>query len=74
MFHDIFPDLGRYSGAGEASNRGFRWRGWPNSYQNTGAQLDANDHCKRIVIKLNENDRNNWTKREVEAVLFMEGY
>lgn len=77
IFHDAYRNLGKYDGSGGTRPRGFRWSKWPNAYKSVNAQKDANDLCKRIVNVLNSNKedgRSNWTMREVEAVLFMEGY
>lgn len=77
QFARCFPALGRYAGAGGTRPRGFRWQGWPNAYKSVKAQHDANKLCKQIVSCLNvsgEDGRSNWTLREVEAILFMEGY
>ena len=57
--------------------RGLRSRGWPNAYGSWNAQLEANSLCLEIRNCLNdlkEDGRSTWTLREVEAVLFMEGY
>jgi len=56
--------------------RGYRFK-WRNAYRVCAAQLEANDLCRRIVARLNRpqpEDGAPWTLREVEAVLFMEGY
>lgn len=77
IFHSCFPSLGIFPGAGGTRPRGTRWAGWPDSDRSILAQLDANRLCKAIVRKLNdceEDHRSDWSLREVEAVLFMEGY
>jgi len=51
--------------------------GWPNAYKKWPAQLDANRLCLGIQKVLNKRrigGRTAWSLREVEAVLFMEGY
>jgi hypothetical protein len=76
-FHSAYPHLGTYPGSGGTRPRACRWSKWPNAYGVVNAQKDANDLCKRIVRVLNkqeEGERTDWTMREVEAVLFMEGY
>lgn len=78
-FRHHYPRLGLYGGTGGTRQRGYRaGSGWPVAYRSVPAQLEANDLCLRIQAKLNseegEDGRNNWTLREVEAVLFMEGY
>jgi len=75
-FQSAYPRLGHYPGPGGTRPRGYRAR-WPHAYRVVGAQLDANDLCGRIMARLNvlkEDGRKSWTLREVEAVLFMEGY
>lgn len=72
-----YPHLGLYQGAGGTRPRGYRWSKWPRADRNTNSQIDANDLCKRILKVLRstqEDGRDDWTMREVEAVLFMEGY
>jgi hypothetical protein len=76
-FQTHYPHLGLYNGTGGTRQRGCRSRQWPIAYKVVDAQYQANDLCKRIRDRLNalkENDRPSWTLREVEAVLFMEGY
>lgn len=76
-FHPCFPNLGSFPGAGGTRPRAHRWSGWPDAYRKVAAQMDANLLCKGIVNCLNdcsEDGRSNWNLREVEAVLFMEGY
>jgi hypothetical protein len=71
------PALGRYEGSGGTRPRGFRWKNWPRAYRVVAAQHQANKLCDSIVLylnKINEDGRSDWTLREVEAVLFMEGY
>lgn len=78
-FHKAFRNLGKFN-AGRGGTRVkeiFRWSGWPGSYGMCNAQTDANRLCHLIVQELNQSKeckRENWTLREVEAVLFMEGY
>jgi hypothetical protein len=77
VFHPCFPCLGIFPGAGGTRPRGTRWVGWPDSDRSIPAQLDANRLCTAIVGRLNdreEDGRSDWNLREVEAVLFMEGY
>lgn len=77
-FRHHYPNLGLYGGSGGTRPRGYRaGSGWPPAYEVIRAQLDANDLCIRIRDCLNsteEDGRSTWTLREVEAVLFMEGY
>lgn len=77
QFQTYYPHLGLYNGTGGTRQRGYRSRKWPVAYGVVDAQYDANDLCKRIRDRLNalsEDGRTSWTLREVEAVLFMEGY
>lgn len=77
IFHACFPHLGIFPGAGGTRSRGTRWSGWPSSNLNINAQFDANRLCSAMVGCLNrckEDGRSDWNLREVEAVLFMEGY
>ena len=75
-FQREFPKLGQYGGRGGTRPRGYRSTKWPQAYGNVGAQEDANRLCKCIVDALNRSkeDGRHWSLREVEAVLFMEGY
>ena len=77
-FQDEFPNLGHMK---YAANSGTRPRGirskWPNAYQVWNAQLDANKLCIGIRDELNKagiDGNEDWNLRQVEAVLFMEGY
>ena len=77
VFHPSFPALGAFPGAGGTRPRASRWAGWPDSDRNVTAQYDANRLCLAMVHHLNdrkEDGRADWSLREVEAVLFMEGY
>jgi hypothetical protein len=77
-FRSEYPHLGLYNGSGGTRQRGYRsGSGWPYAYRVVDAQKNANDLCIRIrdrLNSLNEDGRSDWTLREVEAVLFMEGY
>lgn len=76
-FREVFNRLGTYKGAGGTRDRGVRYKKWPKAYKKVDAQLQANELCKAIRDVLNNNeedDKSDWTLREVEAVLFMEGY
>lgn len=78
VFRSEYPNLGLYDGIGGTRQRGYRASSnWPQAYRVVAAQYDANDLCVRICAILNaieEDRRSTWTLREVEAVLFMEGY
>ena len=75
-FQAVFQNLGLYNGSGGTRPRTFRSQNWPQAYTKVKAQYDANRLCKLIVAELNilKEDSREWTIREVEAVLFMEGY
>lgn len=77
-FQGAFKHLGTVGGRGGSRLlQRFRSQDWPNAYQNCIAQREANTLCSYIVEALNKtgmDERKNWTLREVEAVLFMEGY
>ena len=76
-FMEVFKYLGLAGGDG-GTRLGLAFRqNWPNAYTEVAAQLEANRLCKAIVERLNAESvgkRQNWNLREVEAVLFMEGY
>ncbi|UXY51875.1 hypothetical protein [Pseudomonas tohonis] len=71
-FKQCYPALGKVSGRGGSRPRATRsyWKHASASWQ---AQLDANLLSKRILSALNGED-GKYTLRELEAVLFMEGY
>lgn len=78
-FRRVYGALGTMTTAsrGGTRPRGVRYRHWPNAYGSWAAQIDANNLCQGIRDSLNRqmiDGRSNWTLREVEAVLFMEGY
>ncbi len=79
MFTKLFPYLGHMDSAASSGTRprGHRYKSWPNAYKSWDAQNDANRLCIGIKNYLNNSEmcgKSNWTLREVEAVLFMEGY
>ncbi len=76
--------LGSVNGRGGSRPRDLTWL-WPNGYQAWSSQIAANRLCVGILEELNNrakagsefcksNDSSPWSLREVEAVLFMEGY
>ena len=76
-FCKVFNHLGLYGGTGGTRPRGVRYPKWPYAYTSVPAQMQANILCKAIMNELNkhkEDGKSDWTLREVEAVLFMEGY
>jgi len=80
IFRKCFPDIGPFkSGArGGTRPRGVRdLAKWSCAYGKINAQFEANELCKLIrdrLVHLGEDHKKDWTLREVEAVLFMEGY
>ena len=79
-----YRNLGTVPGRGGSRPRDPRWR-WPNGYRVWASQTAANLLCREVLGELNRqaaarpdcrklNDPSPWTLREVEAVLFMEGY
>lgn len=77
VFQNQFKHLGNYmTGGGGTRPRGYREK-WPRADGKIHAQYDANRLCCLIKEALNrhrQDDRADWTLREVESVLFMEGY
>jgi hypothetical protein len=80
----FYSGLGTIVGRGGSRPRELDWN-WPNGYGVWTAQIAANRLCLAIVEELNRqsvhrsdsrklDDTGPWTLREVEAVLFMEGY
>lgn len=76
--------LGTIPGRGGSRPRSLNWR-WPNGYGVWKSQVAANQLSRAILHDLNHRAtgqidcskvgaRSAWTLREVEAVLFMEGY
>jgi len=79
-----YSRLGTISGRGGSRPRNVSWR-WPIGYGTWASQMAANLLCRKAVEQLNRQpiarsdyhkfgDCTPWTLREVEAVLFMEGY
>jgi hypothetical protein len=79
-----YARLGTVPGRGGSRPREVLWD-WPNGYRVWASQTAANLLCREVLKELNQqartrpdcrklNDRSPWTLREVEAVLFMEGY
>lgn len=71
---------GTAPGRGGTRPRQLQYR-WPIGYQNWECQLAANvlgsavrDELNRRTVAFAKQDGTAWTLREVEAVLFMEGY
>jgi len=78
-----YADLGTIPGRGGSRPRSLNWN-WRKGYGVWASQIAANRLCNRVVTELNRqsvapdcrkiDDSTLWTLREVEAVLFMEGY
>jgi len=72
-FKKIYPGLGRVSGRGGSRPRATCSR-WRNAYTSWSAQLDANDLVQAMLAVLNLRAKGSYSLRQLEAVLFMEGY
>jgi len=72
-FRKSYPDLGIVAGRGGTRPRGTRLQ-WRNAYTSWSAQLDANRLVKKIASILNKRSGENYNLRQLEAILFMEGY
>ncbi len=79
-----YTALGKINGRAGSRPRDLSWA-WPNGYREWASQLAANRLCSEVLQEINRqaatksdcqklNDPSPWTLREVEAVLFMEGY
>jgi hypothetical protein len=79
-----YRSLGTVPGRGGSRPRDLCWY-WPNGYRVWASQMAANLLCREVLEELNRQAParpdcrkldypNPWTLREVEAVLFMEGY
>ena len=79
-----YAALGTIPGRGGSRPRDLHWA-WPTGYQSWKSQTAANLLCREVLEEINRqemtrgdcrklNDPSPWTLREVEAVLFMEGY
>lgn len=68
-----YPSLGVVAGRGGTRPRENRLR-WKNAYQSWAAQLDANRLVKKVLTELNSRSGSGYSLRQLEAVLFMEGY
>jgi hypothetical protein len=78
------PKIGTVPGRGGTRLEPFRGNfHWPSGYRSWQAHFAASDILRRIASKLNEGtlrplgirtSKNSWSIREVEMVLFMDGY
>jgi len=75
VFQKKYPALGYVNGRGGTRPRQLKYK-WSNAYKLWEAQLDANLLCKSICRHLNFDGVLNGsvTLRDLEAVLFMDGY
>ena len=72
-FKTQYPNLGLIAGRGGSRPRATRTV-WRNAYMSWPAQLDANRLVASIVEALNTRSGLSYSARQLEAVLFMEGY
>lgn len=72
-FKTLYPHLGFINGRGGSRPRASRTV-WRNAYKSWPAQLDANRLVGAIVCALIERTGFEYSTRQVEAVMFMEGY
>lgn len=73
---ELYRGLGTVAGRGGSRPRATQ-RPWPIGYGRWGAQAAANQLCIDVLDALNASEASlgrRWTLREVEAVLFMDGY
>ncbi|MDF0732675.1 hypothetical protein P0Y43_18470 [Pseudomonas entomophila] len=73
QFQSRYPALGRVTGRGGTRPRATRVR-WRNGYACWRAQLDANALGQKMLDAINAQADQQYTLRELEAMLFMEGY
>lgn len=72
-FKTLYPGLGVIIGRGGSRPRTTRTV-WRNAYLSWSAQLDANRLLAAIVRSLDTRSGLTWNVRQLEAMLFMEGY
>jgi len=73
QFQANYRAIGQINGRGGTRPRNFQ-QDWPNAYRSWDAQLDANKLCKNVLNSLNRLANSSHSLRELEAILFMEGY
>jgi len=73
VFKAAYPGLGVIPGRGGSRPRVSRSR-WKNAYTSWTAQLDANALAQAVLAVLNQKENAHYSLRQLEAVLFMEGY
>lgn len=73
-FKTLYPALGQVPGRGGTRPRSMKTY-WPNAYQDWSAQLQSNHLAQSICESINKQIRaQKVTLRDLEAVLFMDGY
>ncbi|UVJ43905.1 hypothetical protein NVV94_25880 [Pseudomonas sp. LS1212] len=72
-FKNSYPHLGKIAGRGGSRPRATATF-WRNAYTSWPAQLDANELAKKVLSQLNRRLNKTYSLRQLEAVLFMEGY
>ncbi|WP_166358404.1 hypothetical protein [Pseudomonas akapageensis] len=72
-FKNSYPNLGNIAGRGGSRPRATATI-WRNAYTSWSAQLDANELAKKVLGQLNRRLNKTYSLRQLEAVLFMEGY
>lgn len=72
IFKQRYPALGQIAGRG--GSRYCARTYWRHAWGKWSAQLDANTLVKRVLAALNQRTQSQYRLRELEAVLFMEGY
>jgi hypothetical protein len=72
-FKNSYPNLGNVAGRGGSRPRTTSTF-WRNAYTSWPAQLDANELAKKVLSQLNRRLSKTYSLRQLEAVLFMEGY
>lgn len=72
-FKNSYPNIGNVAGRGGSRPRTTATF-WRNAYTSWPAQLDANKLAAQILSQLNRRLHKSYSLRQLEAVLFMEGY
>lgn len=72
-FKKSYPNLGKVAGRGGSRPRATATF-WRNAYTSWPAQLDANELATKVLSQLNRRLHKTYSLRQLEAVLFMEGY
>jgi hypothetical protein len=76
--HNRVPDwlrgIGRVPGRGGTRTDVKTILDWPDAYQRWSSHLAASQFVREVRNELNKHGKKSWTLREVEMVLFMDGY